>query len=658
MAEGSQKKDTLATEQILWLSGALTLVLLPHVPRVPVWVTAAFVLFLLWRLAGAAGKVVLPGKAINVVLGLSVVTAVFLTYGSILGRNPGITMLVGLTGLKLLETRSTRDAFVSVLLAYFLVITNFLASQSIPTGVYMLMAVIVVTATLVSLNSPNRELPSRDRLSLATAMVLQAIPLSLLFFVLFPRVSGPLWGLPEDAHAGLTGLSENMSPGAISQLSRSSAVAFRVKFDGYPPQPAKQYWRGPVLWKTDGRTWRTAGSEGTSPFLPTPASQLVTYTVTLEPHDRRWLFLLDIPVRLPDNASLTSDYRVLTQEPVRERMRYEASSATDARPVLITDRQYRLALSLPTGSHPKARELAQRWWESAHAPEDLVRRALEHFRDGEFYYTLTPPLLLGDPVDQFLFDTRRGFCEHYASSFAVLMRAAGIPARVVTGYQGGEVNPIDDYLIVRQRDAHAWVEVWLHRKGWVRVDPTAAVSPERIESGMETALPQSVTPLMGLALQDGSPIYAVWRNVRFGWDAINNWWNQWVLGYGPGRQSELLSRLGMDIQNWQHVAVGLGLTSTTAVLAVALWLRWQQRIRPNQVRTVYDRFCRKLARRQLVRSPSEGPWDFAARASVRLPRVKSQIHEITGAYVRLRYGRRGGDLTELRRLVSRFRPFN
>ncbi len=656
MPKRARGQDTLAADQILWLSGALTLVLLPHVPRVPFWVTVTFALSVLWRVAGAAGKAALPGRGINVFLGLTVMAAVFLTYGSVLGRNPGITMLVGLSGLKLLETRSSRDAFASVLLAYFLVITNFLTSQSIPTGIYMLLSVIVVTAALVGLNSQSREIPTRERLSLATAMVLQAIPLSLLLFVLFPRISGPLWGLPEDAHGGVTGLGDSMSPGAISRLSQSEGVAFRVEFDGFPPPPAERYWRGPVLWNTDGRTWQaTELADSPPPPLPRRGRQ-VEYAVTLEPHDQRWLFLLDIPNRLPDDATLMADYRVLTRKPVRERIRYQASSTTSANPVLITDQQYRLALSLPPTSHPKARALARRWRESARTPQDLVNRALEHFREGEFYYTLTPPLLLDDPVDQFLFETRQGFCEHYASSFAVLMRAAGVPTRVVTGYQGGEINPIDDYLVVRHRDAHAWAEVWLGEQGWLRVDPTAAVSPERIESGMESALPRPVAPLIGLALQDGSPLYELWRSARFGWDAVNNWWNQWVLGYGPSRQSELLSRFGMDGHNWQHLAVGLGLTTTTSFLAVALWLRWRQRVQPDRVTVVYERFCKKLAHWHLMRSPSEGPWDFASRASIRLPRMRRQIHEITRSYVRLRYGRDGGDLSELRRLVSRFRP--
>lgn len=645
---------SLAGPQVLWLISALALVVLPHAGRVPVWSTALFLALALWRLAQLAGRATLPGRAVRLALGLAVVAGVYASYGGVFGRNPGVALLVAFSGLKLLETQGRRDAFVGVLLGYFLVVTNLLYAQSIPTGLYLTLALTVLTATLIGLSVPPGTLSARRQLGLAGSLLLQASPVAVALFLLFPRLPGPLWTLPADAHSARSGLDDTMSPGLISQLGLSDEVAFRVRFAGDPPPRSELYWRGPVLWATDGRAW-SAGEGGRE-----PAGQVVTdapptrYSLTLEPHGRRWLYALDLPVEAPPGGRVQGDLQVLSATPVRQRLRYEAASVTRYWLPGISESQRRQALELPADRHPQARALARGWLAAGAGPEEVVEKALALFREQPFVYSLVPPLMLDDPVDEFLFDARKGFCEHYAAAFVVLMRSAGVPARVVTGYQGGETNPLDGYLVVRQRDAHAWAEVWLEDRGWVRIDPTAAVSPARVERGFNAALPEAVAPLGGFVLDEDSGVYQFLRGVRHGWDAASNWWNQWVLGYEQRRQRELLARVGIDPGDWRRLGTALALVTGIPLLVLALTLHLRRGRRADPARRAYDRFCRALARRGVPHAAHEPPLALARRAALALPAEAGAIQAIVDAYVALRYARDGGDLGRLREMVRTF----
>ncbi len=645
----------LGRERTVWLTVSMALVLAPHLTRVPLWATALFVVFALWRLANVLAAVRLPPGWLAGALGLAMLPGIYATYGTLTGRSAGIALLVVLTGMKLLEARTLRDAFFVCFLGYFLVVAGFLFSQSIPTGAYMLAVVLVMTATLVSMSSTT-PVAAATRLRLAARMLAQAAPVALVLFLVFPRLPGPLWGLPKDAHAGVSGLSDTMSPGNISRLGLSDAVAFRVTFDGPQPETSTLYWRGPVLWNTDGRTW-TAARPGASrrPSFVEPAGRAVDYEIVVEPHQRRWLFALDAPVTLPRGSVITEDLLILAAEPVRERLRYRMRSYPGRTLPHLSAPMRRAALALPADAHPRARALAARWREQAPADSAaVVAAALEHFRREPFHYTLSPPPLDLDTVDQFLFETRRGFCEHYAGAFTVLMRAAGVPARVVTGYQGGEANEVGDYLVVRQRDAHAWTEVWLPGEGWVRVDPTAAVAPSRIEQGMDAAIPPSFGP-RGLGLTPSEPVQAAWRRLRQSWDAVNHRWNEWVLGYGPERQRRFLSRLGLDAGEWTQLAAVLAVSIGLILGAVALWL-----VRParkgDPFARAYARFCRKLARAGIERSPAEGPVDFAARVARERPALAEAAARVTRLYVDARYAGAAADARELDRAVRAFTP--
>ena len=643
---------------LAWLIASVFLSALPHFLHVPVWVTALFCLLIAWRLYtplhDAGGQS--PGfLVLKTVVAITMVLGIFITYGTLTGREAGVALLILLSAMKLMELRAERDYYIAVFIALLLILSQFLYSQTLLTAAYTGFAVIVVIATLVGFNDRNRRLTPPRRLRLAGRLILQSLPLVLILFLFFPRAPGPLWGLPRDAHGGISSLDDEMSPGALSRLSRSDAVAFRVEFNGPVPPRNQLYWRGPVLWFTDGFKW-VPEPERRGPATVIPVGDPVTYTVTLEPTERHWLFSLEMPAVDPPHAHLTQDMQIRTSRRIRVRRRYQLTSYLDYR-LLGSDREdLQRALQLPPGKHPRAVALAESWRRQGLSDTAIVKRALDYFHNQDFYYTLSPPPLLNDPVDEFLFRTRKGFCEHYAAAFTVLMRAAGIPARIVLGYQGGRVNPVGGYLIVRQRDAHAWTEVWLGGdRGWVRVDPTAAVSPTRVSTGIEEALSGNIVDIP-LGLPDNSYVREAWARLTDTWDAINNRWNQWVLGYDWDRQHLFFRHIGLGQVQYRQLLLGL----TFVIIAFAGVLAWNLFRAPpgggDEARRWYDRFRRRLARCGIPVRDWEGPLDFAARAGLRRRDLAADIDRITRTYVALRYAGDATLLDELKDRVRRFRP--
>jgi len=645
-------KQTLAFHHLLALLLSLALVAAPHATRLPWWLIALTAALAAWRAYLGYARLALPGRWLLPLIVVTATLGVYLHYRTIFGRDAGVALLVAMLGLKLLETRALRDAMLLVFLGYFLVITNFFYSQTIFTALYMLACVWVITATMVSLHYARAEPPFRAQLRIAGMLLAQSAPLMLALFLLFPRVPGPLWGVPRDAFAGVSGLSDTMTPGSLSELALSDAVAFRVKFASPIPESRHHYWRGPVMWDFDGRTWTVPPFPYGTPQL-IAGSKLVEYEVTLEPHNRRWLFALELPGKLPPRAHASSDFQLISLEPVNNRVRYEMASYLDAGYGQTEGRHaIRRALALPSGSNPRTQEFARTLRAKFADDRALIAEVLAMFRNENFFYTLIPPLLGEHPVDEFLFSTRRGFCEHYASAFAVLMRAAGIPARIVTGYQGGEVNQLGNYLIVRQADAHAWTEVWLKDRGWVRVDPTAAVSPLRVESGISAAVPRT-DPLPMMVRGD----FEVLRQLMLTWDLVANSWNQWVLGYTPERQRRFLASVGIDDATWQTLAAILFCVTGLIVAVFAILTLRQLKARVHDpVLIAYLRFCNKLGRRGLPRDPAEGPVDYARRLGGLRPDLASAVTAITRLYVALRYGVEASatGLQELQRQVRQF----
>jgi len=640
----------LTLKDLTWLTASFAIVIAPHVTRAPWWLTLLTACLFAWRFYYTLNRAPLPSRWLVVAVALVGMFGVWLEYRSLFGRQPGIILLVLFSGLKMLESRTHRDGAVAAFLGYFLIITNFLYTQTIPTAGLMCAGVFMITATLVGFAAPNRAL----RLNLRTTAVLlaHAAPAALVLFVLFPRVQGPLWGLPQDAYGGMTGLSETMTPGNLSQLALSDAIAFRAAFEGEPPMPLLRYWRGPVLWDFDGRTW----SAGMSHLAASPEKPLAgpsyRYSVVLEPHNHHWLFALETAQTVPERARMTLDHQILYTAPVRSRLRYDVVSTIATGLAPDEERSALLrAVRLPVGSNPRAVALAQEWRSRGGADVEIVQRALAFLRQGKFTYTLEPPLLGTDSVDEFLFATKAGFCEHFSSSFTFLMRAAGVPARVVTGYQGGELNPVDLIVTVRQSDAHAWSEVFLRGRGWVRIDPTAAAMPRRVEGGLAGALPQTASlPFMM------RPQMEFLRAMRNQWEAVAHKWNVWVLGYNPERQRDLMLALGMRDADWQKLSALLFAFLGLMTLALLVW-SLRRLTRPDPVQRAWSLYCAKLARRGVVREPHEGPRDYSTRAARALPASRRPILRIASLYIALRYGEKVSrpSTARLQRLVRELR---
>ncbi|MCA1806187.1 MAG: DUF3488 and transglutaminase-like domain-containing protein [Xanthomonadaceae bacterium] len=596
----------------LWWGLALMLLLAagPHLPRLPLPATLAWFLVVGWRLHLGLRQRPPPGGWTRLLLLLLATAALLAQFGTLLGREAGSALLVLLLALKFLELKNPRDVSLLVFLAYFLLSVQLLFDQSMASALYLTVAALVITAVWVEFSDPAGQRPLDRSLRLAGVMLLQALPLMLILFLLFPRIPGPLWNLPRDAHGGVTGLSNEMEPGRISSLAQSDAVAFRVTFDGEIPPPALRYWRGPVFEHTDGRRWTPAEvPRDAGDFIPRPLGAGLTHQVTLEPHGEHSLLALDRPATTLPGARLQADYQLLRNAgPVRDRIRYQVTSHARFDERDLEPARLERTRRLPAATSPRVRALADAWRGQDNDPRRIIERALRHFHEQPFVYTLNPPLLSRDPVDEFLFETRRGFCEHYAAAFTVLMRAAGLPARVVTGYLGGELNPIGEYLVVRQSDAHAWAEVWLEGEGWRRVDPTAAVAPQRIERGIDPR-PLREGEAVDFRLPVDGRVLSGLERLRLYQDALDNRWNQWVLGYGPSRQRELLQGLGFTDLSWQGIARLLALAVITAMVLVALLVLYRPGRRPDPVQKLYDHFCRKLARQGIRRRAQEGPQD-------------------------------------------------
>jgi transglutaminase-like putative cysteine protease len=655
------KADTL-----LLLAGALT-VLAPHAGHLPPWVSALCATTLAWRTAITLRGTRLPPPILLLPLAMAAVGGVFLTYHTVLGRDAGVAMLVLLVAFKMLEMRARRDLFVVIFLCFFLLMTTFFYAQGIGSAFMMALSIALLFGAQLSFQFTGAAPPLRRRLWLGARLVLLATPLALLLFFVFPRLQGPLWGMPGDARAGRLGLSNSMAPGNISSLAASEETAFRVRFIDPPPPQEQLYWRGVVLGAFDGRTWLQTGARPpATPRQPGASINLamkgraVRHQVTLEPSGQHWLFVLDLPAELPrlegNPSTVSAELEVSSTDPIDQRVRYDAVShpaySLQAAPDLLDAGRW---LALPEGFNPRAVADGAALRQRGDAAK-IINLVLRRFHDEAYSYTMEPPLLGRNTVDDFLYRTRAGFCEHYASAFVVLMRAAGVPARVVTGYQGGETNPVDGFLTVRQSDAHAWAEVWLAGRGWLRVDPTAAVAPERIHRGLAHALPHSDPFGIGsLGFDDRNSMLS---QLRFQVGALNNGWSQWVLNYTPERQHSAIEAISAAALKPRTLAA-------LAAAALLVWLAHARRVRRrgDPVDALYSALCLQLGRQGLARSADEGPNAYRARlaqlnASQLAPPQNQAAAEFLRLYSAYKYGARPsapGLVATLKNLLTKFR---
>ncbi len=651
-----------------WLLASAVLAVSMHAAWLPVWLTLTTACFIVWRYLIENHGWRNPGRAIRILLTAAAAIVVYRHYGSLLGRDAGAGLLVMLIGLKLLEMRRPRDHFVALFLVYFLTLTAFLFSQTVATAAAAVGVATVSTATLIHLNHPGG--PSTGHaLRLSGRVMLQAVPVMIVLYLLFPRIQGSLWGLPYDAYGATVGLPEEVAPGTILRLFEDDTIAFRVEFEGDVPPMGQLYWRARVMAESDGRSWRQSSRpigwiERMNALRYQPLAPLLRYTITFEPSDKRWLAALDLPAVAPDGTRAQPGFIIQSRQPLRQRKRLSLSSHLLYRTGALSESVRNENLAITRIPSRRVTALVQRWRARSKEPADVIRQALAYFRDEPFHYTLTPPLLGDDPLDSFLFETRAGYCEHYASTFAWLMRLAGIPTRLVVGFQGGQWNDAGGYLIVRQSDAHAWAEAWLNDRGWVRVDPTAAVASERIELGMDALrrllargmLLRGLTPELVQSAIAESWWESAWQWTALRWDAVNAAWQRWVISYGPLAQAQLLSALGFQTPTWTQLVATLGLGIGLVVLVVAA-LILMPRTRRDPVTAAYARFCRRLAKVAPARRPWEGPIAYQRRVVAARPDLADATEPISALYIVLRYGRSDRRrLRELRSLVSRFRP--
>jgi transglutaminase-like putative cysteine protease len=637
---------TVELKRVLWTAAIVLGASLPHWPTLAPWMPVLLLSAIAWRLGVAAFGWPAPPRVVRLACAVAAFMAVLGQYRTLNGIEAGSALLVVMIALKFLESRNQRDQLVLLTISYFLMFASLLTERGPLTVVYIVLLVWIATVALVQVGRRGELLPYAATGRVSGRLLLHAMPITLALFVLFPRLPGPLWAIPGSTSSGATGLSDTMSPGDITNLGLSDEIAFRAEFESQVPRASDLYWRGPTLANFNGRTWSIPqGTRRGERVRETveyrgPAT---TYEVTLEPNGRGWAFALDMPREWSGNNALRmgSDYQLgmFFGEPRTRRLNYRVTSHVDfsAREPL-NPREQAMFRELPPDSNPRARALAESWLEDRPSAATVVDRAMDYLRSEPFLYTLTPPALGAHPVDEFLFETREGFCEHYASALTFLLRAAGVPARVVLGYQGGELNALGGYYIVRQSDAHAWTEAWLGDEGWVRVDGVAAVAPERVALGFEA-------PGSGGATAVAAALRASWtRPLVLFLDTVNTRWQQWVVGYGPELQRSLLESLGFDgLRRAQRSAVlfGLAIIVTVALLlGVSLYLSWRQRERAgvDAAGRAFARFVRQLARLDVpARAPAEGPHAYAERAAQALPHAATQIRAVADLYLRARY---------------------
>jgi len=639
---------------LLWAAAALAGGVALHIDRVPLWISVAALLLLVWRLAAERAPVPLPGRVVRALLALAMALGVLARFHTLNGLSAGTSLLILVSALKLLETQRQRDRLVVVGAGLFLLLAACLDRQSLARVPLYALETWLCCAALGAVATPG--LPGASALRLSARTLLFAVPLALLLFVFFPRLPGSFWALPRGEEA-LTGLSDSMSPGNIAKLTTSYDIAFRAKFSGALPPPEERYWRGPVLHDFDGTTWTRGSWSRHSQHVLRFTGPAYRYQVILEPSRHRYWFALDTPAQSPDpGVSLTPDHELLAARPVDEPTQYEAVSYThvsEGEP--LSEGERRENTQLPRGNPRSvgfARELRARSGTAA----AFVSAVLDFLRSGGFVYSLEPERLGVDQIDDFLFGTRTGFCGHYASAFVVLMRAGGVPARVVTGYLGAERNSIGGYLVVRQSDAHAWAEIWLEARGWTRIDPTAVVEPERLRLGLPDLLPDAMSA--PTRLLRASP----WlRALMERWDVANAWWDNRVVKFNYSIQLDVLERLGVH----EADARKLGWAFVLALLGWLTVIAWHmgrgaKPPRPDPLARAYLRLCRKLARTGLARASHEGPlaYSFALRAAH--PALTEGAHSLLARYAQLRYGApspaaRGDDVQDFSRSVARLR---
>lgn len=657
-----QLPTQISRKSLSWLFAIQIFILVPHFITVPLWIAAVWLVVAIWRWQIFQGVWDYPNKIIKTIFVLGCTAGLILTLGVSFNLQSMESLLVVGFILKLLEMKTRKDFVLLIFIALFILATQFIEFNHFPAAAYGIFCLVLLFTTLLQQYQSQRSGSLWMELRPSLFIVLQAIPFMIILFLVIPRL-GSFWAVPSPQQAK-TGMTDSLSPGDISELIQSNELAFRVTFEGDIPRPEKLYWRGLVLSFFDGQRWSQEQEPGRRRFRTlhqtqadfgprlTYVGEKVSYEVVVEPTGQTWLYTLAAPQIWSSNVAVSNDLRVQAYGAVTQRLGYRVTSVLDYRLAKLDDNELKRNLELPGNNNPKTRQLAREWLAETGSTGKLVEKLFSYYNKS-FFYTLRPPALGSDVVDEFMWQSRLGFCEHFATSFVFFMRAAGVPARVVVGYQGGELNSIEGYLSVRQRDAHAWAEIWFEDRGWVSVDPTAAVAPERIQSGIASSLDENDQKLLGKSF--GSSLKILMR-MRDQWDALNFQWTRWVMNYDSALQSKLLTQLLSDVSPWRIAlfVLGAGLVSLLFVLSI-LFLR-TSRVKKPLAEVYYQKLCKKLSAYGFQPLPGETPTQFLTRIINARPDLAVPIGRIMQLYEKAVYGDDSTLLTQLHDELREFSP--
>lgn len=634
MKLSSLEKDLIFRDNLIWLLSAQAICIFPLLIKLPFWIWIIWVFALVWRIRTHLGYWRFPATPAKLVLGVGCAGGIYLSYSGVSGVEPMVGFLVCSFILKIVEMRTKKDALIVLFIGFVAVAAQFLFAQDVIAGLYGIFSLfILLTAWQAAFYS--RRIAARQYFRIGGTLILQAAPFMVILFIVMPRL-GPLWAVPLPQGQGRTGFSDTLEMGDLGSLVQSSEVAFRVSFAGSVPPPQQMYWRGLILDEFDGQRWQAnaqpARAIGDAVSDALAGAETIGYSVIMEPHHYRWLFVLD-PVLAARSAQLRLEYDerglLSSRRPVVNKVQYSAVSSKSPLPSAqsLSKWEEKRLTHLPADGNPRATQMVEEWIAAGLSPQQLIDRALNIFHD-QFVYTMRPPRLGADAVDDFLFETQRGFCEHFASAFVYLMRRGGVPARIVVGYQGGEFNPIDAYFVIRQSDAHAWVEVWLEGEGWRRIDPTAAVAPSRIEQGVEEALAFDERDLVGRVRWSSAALHSLYQY----WDSVGYSWNRWVLNYDKDSQRNLLSDLLGGSGYWRVAAAFAGASAAIFfVYALFFALQRQRRYLREEDRLIH-RILKRVDRRGYARKPQETLEQFAARVFAVNPPLGHELNQLARLY--------------------------
>lgn len=627
--------NSLHPRTLILLLSSIALMVLPHFLHVRLPIMAFFFLLLTWRFIAIWKPQYLPSQLTVFCLLISGISLLVYMHSGIFGRDAGTMVFITALGLKLLEIKSQRDLYLISYLAFIVAASQFLYLQNIAMAAYILFVSISLLATLLSINGTS--LKNTQAIKKSAIILMQAIPLMIVLFIFFPRIETPRWSFLDENNQARTGLSDSLEPGSISKLSLSGEVVFRAKFKGKIPPKQERYWRGPVFSYTDGKRWSASKNIYYQRFQDavTYTGKAYDYSLLMEPQAKNWVFALDMPAKYSSALRQNVVYQLTTHKAFNKPAEYNISSYANYNTGYITKTEYKDNLQLHAQPAKRIKQLVKKLGGFQQPAEQYIDNVLQHFNKENFHYTLMPPILKDKPVERFLFESKAGFCGHYASAFVTLMRVAEIPARIVTGYQGGSYNPNGKFIEVRSANAHAWAEVWLQGRGWVRFDPTSAIAPERINYGVniEQQIAQQAISFAPMQLDSHSMSFL--KSMRQLWSSADYSWQRWIINYSRSNQMDLLAGFGINTLK-KLFYYFLGMVMFISLITAFIVLRTRKnKLSAEQI--LYQQACDKLAHLQLTKAPHEGANDFLQRVKQAAPQSAAAFAEITQRYIQIRY---------------------